>query len=1035
MYLQIRDGANKLFCGVGLGASGNFQFKNRNGTWSDSGVPYTTNVWQRLILTLNFATETFSLFEKSTPIAVDKPFATNQTMSFIPVSIYVQGPVNNPGSCYVDAIKAEFLQDGSGLQNAINSNLSLGRYDLASNCTYDVSYPLALPSNFTLNGSGSTLRMSPFSQNALLLNANWSGDSNITVSNLVVDGNAYDQLIDPSNNATTRYQANNATNLDNQGIYFKGVEGVQISDVTFSGIPNEALMLISCNSATVAECLFTNCALLTVSNNMSQAALYTRWTTHSRIVNNQFFNCYEGGLANGTGSDYNFISGNYSTNSAGGEGVFLGQSSFCVAVGNTILNSSYLGDPLNFPSSNQKYWGSGAGIACDGIGNASLQISNTICFNYIWNIGSAGITSASAVGTRIYGNQIFSANFTNQANPSGAISLYASTNVLVENNVIQSNNCAAVGVSASKNCTITNNLVGPANDLNGVYLNSSTGINTNNNLTDVQPITGGGGSGIVLDNTNSIGVTISGSWIFSTSTAGYVGNGYLHDNNTGATGGKSVRFSPTLPTGGTYAVYGTWTSTANRASNAPVDLILRGGTNTLSLNQQSNGGQWNWLGNYNFASGNQGGVLIRNDGASGFVIVDAVRFALLVSQPTAPTELTAQAGNQRADLSWASMPTASNFIIRRSLNSGGPFTVIGSSLLNAFVDSTAANGTTYYYKVSAVNPGGESDDSVTVSATPACGSLVPEGLSVVASETNNQVTLEWNTPTGAEASQIAFFKVKRSLAIGGPFSVLTNSTIAKFVDVAVSAGSNYFYVVSAVNPCGIEGANSDVVAAKPGIVVDNSDTPKISLTGSWTTSANPGDYGINYFHDGNAGSGKAVRFTPNLPVSGPYDVYVWWVASSNRATNAPIDIFFNSGTNTLYVNQTVKGSRWNYLGQFSFNSGSSGGIRIRDDGASGYVIADAVQWVWNTNATNMSSNSQVQPPNTGTEGPALFAREASDHRLNLGWAADAVGFQLQSSADLRNEGWNTMMTVSNGPSFIILPMTNEMMFYRLLSPQ
>lgn len=93
-------------------------------------MPYSTNVWQRLVLTLNFATETFSLYEKSTPVAVDKPFATNQTKSFIPVSVYVQGPVNNPGSCYVDAIKAEFLQDGSGLQNAINSNLASGRYDL-----------------------------------------------------------------------------------------------------------------------------------------------------------------------------------------------------------------------------------------------------------------------------------------------------------------------------------------------------------------------------------------------------------------------------------------------------------------------------------------------------------------------------------------------------------------------------------------------------------------------------------------------------------------------------------------------------------------------------------------------------------------------------------------------------------------------------------------------------------------------------------------------------------------------------------------
>ncbi|MGN6643428.1 MAG: hypothetical protein ACTHKU_10570, partial [Verrucomicrobiota bacterium] len=426
MYLQVRDSANHLFCGVGMGANGNYAYKTTNGVWADTQFPYALNVWHRLTLTLNYADKTFSLYEKGNPIVTNQPLATYQTTNFIPANIYVQGPVVNPGISYVDAIKAEFLQDGSGLQSMINSNAAAGRCDLPSGSTYDVHSVLVLPSHFILNGNGSTLRMAPYTQLSLLVNSNWSGDSHITVSNVVLDGNAYDQAINPANNSVSRYSANDPSKLDNQGGYFKAVNSLLISGVTFQDIPNEALMAISSESVTVLDCVFTNCALLTISNNMSQGALYTRWTSNSFYLNNRLYDCFEGGVTLGTGSDHNFVAGNYSTNSAGGEGVFIGQSSYCTVVGNTILNSSYLGDPLNYPPTNSKYWGSGAGIACDGINQPNTQASNTICYNYMWRIGSAGITSASAIGTHIYGNEIYLANCLNKASPAGAIAVYAS---------------------------------------------------------------------------------------------------------------------------------------------------------------------------------------------------------------------------------------------------------------------------------------------------------------------------------------------------------------------------------------------------------------------------------------------------------------------------------------------------------------------------------------------------------------------------------------------------------------------------------
>ena len=134
-------------------------------------------------------------------------------------------------------------------------------------------------------------------------------------------------------------------------------------------------------------------------------------------------------------------------------------------------------------------------------------------------------------------------------------------------------------------------------------------------------------SGIIVDDADSGNITMTGSWNVSTSTAGYYGADYLHDGNT-AQGTKSVRFTPNILQAGSYNVYLRWTEGTNRANNVPVDIIHAAGTATVSVNQQSNGGQWVLLPGspFTFAAGTAGGVLIQTTGANGFVIADAARF-------------------------------------------------------------------------------------------------------------------------------------------------------------------------------------------------------------------------------------------------------------------------------------------------------------------------------------------------------------------------------------------------------------------------
>jgi len=84
-----------------------------------------------------------------------------------------------------------------------------------------------------------------------------------------------------------------------------------------------------------------------------------------------------------------------------------------------------------------------------------------------------------------------------------------------------------------------------------------------------------------------------------------------------------------------------------------------------------------------------------------------------------PTNLLAVPGYNHVGLSWTLSAGATGYHVWRSLTNGGPYTVIANPSSGMYDDLTAANGTTYYYVVSAINASGESANSSQVSAAPA----------------------------------------------------------------------------------------------------------------------------------------------------------------------------------------------------------------------------------------------------------------------------------------------------------------------------
>ncbi len=146
-----------------------------------------------------------------------------------------------------------------------------------------------------------------------------------------------------------------------------------------------------------------------------------------------------------------------------------------------------------------------------------------------------------------------------------------------------------------------------------------------------------------------------------------------------------------------------------------------------------------------------------------------------------------------------------------------------------------------------------------------------------------------------------------------------------------------------------------------GIIVDNSDSG-YSETGSWANSASSGFYGTESRWASAVNGANTATWSPNLGVTGNYDVYVWYVSGSNRSPAASYTVNHANGSTLLYgndngdgiingINQQANGSNWVKLGNWTFNSGSGGSVTLDsvdsfNGGDPGAVVsADAVQFV------------------------------------------------------------------------------------------
>lgn len=248
------------------------------------------------------------------------------------------------------------------------------------------------------------------------------------------------------------------------------------------------------------------------------------------------------------------------------------------------------------------------------------------------------------------------------------------------------------------------------------------------------------------------------------------------------------------------------------------------------------------------------------------------------SAPPAPIGLTATAGNGQVNLSWTASSGATAYYVKRSTASGNE-AQIASVSATTYADTSAANGTTYYYVVSAYNSYGQSANSTEVSATPTAPTTPPSApTGFQATPGPAQVSLSWTASAGSSS-----YHVKRSTISGSGYVQIAAPTVTSYTDTGLTNGTTYYYVVSALNAAG-ESPNSTQVSAMPANAA-----PDVTVTIDPTNSKpiSPWIYGTN-FYSGN--TSPQPNFSFDRAGGNRWTAYNW----INNGSNAGSDYFYEN---------------------------------------------------------------------------------------------------------------------------------------------
>ena len=192
---------------------------------------------------------------------------------------------------------------------------------------------------------------------------------------------------------------------------------------------------------------------------------------------------------------------------------------------------------------------------------------------------------------------------------------------------------------------------------------------------------------------------------------------------------------------------------------------------------------------------------------------DVVAGAQPTEPPAKPRKLDATATHDSVTVTWDDPgdDSITGYVILRRIpgvDPQGHFDELvpnTGSAATTYTDNTVAAGTTYTYRIKAVNGAGTSERSrwyhIDVPAAPVPDK--PTGLE--ATESDGQVVLTWDDPGDDSITGYVILRRVRENNTGGDFSVLvadTGTAATTYTDATVAAGTTYTYRIKAINEHG-----------------------------------------------------------------------------------------------------------------------------------------------------------------------------------------------------------------------------------------
>ncbi len=399
----------------------------------------------------------------------------------------------------------------------------------------------------------------------------------------------------------------------------------------------------------------------------------------------------------------------------------------------------------------------------------------------------------------------------------------------------------------------------------------------------------------------------------------------------------------------------------------------------------------------------------------------------LLASVTGFTATATTGSSTSMDLAWTAVTHATNYLIERSIDGVNWSTLTPSPALSGssatYADTGLLAGTTYYYRLSAINANGTSAattavHTITRSATPAA---------TAAAVSATEVDLAWTPSLGATG-----YLIESSSDGGTTWATVTTATGLTYANTGLTADTSYQYRVSAVNASGNSAPSSvqtvsTLLLAPAGFTATPSTTVPTEIDLAWTAVTHASNYLIERSPNGvlwttlspsPALTGTSHAYADTSVAAGT-SYYYRISAIGTAGTSAPttpaqtlsipaaptvttkvvsateIDLAWNNvkSATSYIVESSTDGTTWTQLGTPTAALYANTGLTA--DTAYQYRVTAV-------NATGNSPTSSVVTASTLLAAPSGFTVTAvSGSEVDLAWTAvtHATNYLIEVSTD------------------------------------